>query len=396
VLPFLAAPLHGQSLGDIARQERARKQAQPQQTTHVYTNDDLTRDQILLPADRDRIEAPAQTAQPAQAVAPPPAAPTAPSEADTNLTPNVDPNTLPLGDIARHYRALKAARQQQQQSQTAAKVAAPSAPSLVNPAPPQSPAHPDRPSRPVAPPAPTEADVYLDPNVDPNTLPLGDIARHYRALKAAQQRAEAQAAASQPLPSATPLADPTFTEPPATSVQPALPLRAATSSARPVERVRRTVSREKENIAGAIRFRVRSGDTLWNLARKYLGRGKDWLALAARNPQVSDPRRLQAGTWLRLLPDATRVRDSAAAERVRVERGESLWKLSQLHFGSGTDWICIAQANPELRDANLIFPGQVVTVPATCDAAQLPRVRGPLISADASAGPDPVESHQPR
>jgi len=399
VLPFLAAPLYGQSLGDIARQERARKQNQPQEATHVYDNDDLTHDQILLPVDRDRIAAPAQAAQ---AVAPPSAAPNAPiappaptvaeNKIDPGADPNVDPNTLPLGDIARHYRALKAARQQQQQSQSAAGVPAPAAPSLGRPAPMQTPA------RPAAPPASSVADVYLDPNVDPNTLPLGDIARHYRALKAAQQQAEAQTAASEPLPTAPPLADPTFTEPPARHVAPLPPLRIATtqiSPAPPVQRVLGSASREEENIAGSIRFRVHAGDTLWSLARKYLGRGKDWLALAARNPQVGDPRRLHVGAWLRL-PDDARVRDSGAAERVRVESGESLWKLSQLHFGSGGDWTCVAQANPVLRDANLIFPGQMITIPGTCAAAARPHARGPSISADSSAGADPPETQQPR
>jgi len=90
------------------------------------------------------------------------------------------------------------------------------------------------------------------------------------------------------------------------------------------------------------------------------------------------------------------VRDSGAAERVRVQSGQSLWKLSQIHFVSGGDWTCVAQANPDLRDANLIFPGQMITIPGTCAAAARPHARGPSISADSSAGADPPETQQPR
>lgn len=43
-----------QSLGDIARQERERKRTQPSRETHVYTNEDLERPQILVPEDQAR------------------------------------------------------------------------------------------------------------------------------------------------------------------------------------------------------------------------------------------------------------------------------------------------------------------------------------------------------
>ena len=43
-----------QSLGDIARQERERKNDQSQPKTHVYTNDDLQKPHILVPEDQAR------------------------------------------------------------------------------------------------------------------------------------------------------------------------------------------------------------------------------------------------------------------------------------------------------------------------------------------------------
>jgi nucleoid-associated protein YgaU len=313
---FVAAPGYAQSLGDIARQERARKQAEPQPSadTHVYDNDDLVRSQILVPADRDRAQVAKQQAPPAPA-----------------------------------------------------------------------------PSAPVAPAASTVADVNLDPNVDPNTLPLGDIARHYRALKAARQQQESQSAARQPMPTASPLAYPTFTQPVAHTFAPPASLHVAsapTHPAMPIERAHISIAHEAQKTDGTNRVRVQSGDTLWVLARKYLGHGKDWLVLAAQNPQVTAPTHLEVGTWLNLPREESVVRNSVAPNseapqhmRVRVERGDSLWKLSQVQFGDGRGWSCIAQANPELQNANLILPGQVLTIPGSCSAANSPRVPGPAVSA---------------
>jgi nucleoid-associated protein YgaU len=402
---FLAAPVYGQSLGDIARQERARKQTEtPAADTHVYDNDDLTRPQILLPADRDRTQATAQPAAPQPTAQPQPQSPSAAapqpasSQADAYLNPNVDPNTLPLGDIARHYRALKVAREQQE-AQSAARPPLPAQRDRTQAA--TQPAAPP-PSTPAPQPASSQADVYLDPNVDPNTLPLGDIARHYRALKAAavRQQLEAQSAARQTMPAAPPLAYPTFTQPTAHSVAAPAPLPVAnvpTHFAMPTERAIISVGRKEQNISGVTRFRVQSGDTLWVLARKYLGHAKDWLVLAAQNPQVAGPTHLQVGTWLQLPGEKAEARGFQKTrgqvttvqpvERVRVEGGDSLWSLSQEHLGDGRAWSCVAQANPGLHNANLIFPGQVLTIPGGCAGAAAPRVRGPAVSAQAFAVP---------
>jgi nucleoid-associated protein YgaU len=163
----------------------------------------------------------------------------------------------------------------------------------------------------------------------------------------------------------------------------------------PTERANVSIARVEEKIAGTTRFRVQSGDTLWVLARKYLGHGKDWLLLAAHNPQVTDPTHLQVGTWLRL-PEAESVASNSAArssfgptERVRVQAGDSLWSLSQARLGNGRAWSCIAQANPDLQDANLIFPGQVLSIPGSCSVAASPRAPSPAVSAQSFADPAP-------
>jgi len=48
-----------------------------------------------------------------------------------------------------------------------------------------------------------------------------------------------------------------------------------------------------------------------------------------------------------------------------VSRGDSLWRLSQTALGAGTRYAVIYKANKEqIRNPNLIYPGQVLVVPA--------------------------------
>src|SRR2546426_2013981 len=96
VLVFGVTLGSSQSLGDIARQDRARKERQPRRATRVYTDEDLARPQILDPEDRVRFEAARknwrapwgeQTAEVCHGV---------PQSAE-----------ISLGDVARRYRLLK-------------------------------------------------------------------------------------------------------------------------------------------------------------------------------------------------------------------------------------------------------------------------------------------------
>jgi nucleoid-associated protein YgaU len=204
-----------------------------------------------------------------------------------------------------------------------------------------------------------------------NALPLGDIAQRYRTLKTDRQEPKSQSRAGQPALSAPLLAYPAFSPPP---VRPSAPLHVVNTQK---EHAGKTMRSEK--IDGVTRVRVQPGDTLWKLAGKYLGRGKDWLLLAAINPRVTDLMRLQVGTWVRLPDEAPNFQPP---KRVRVERGDSLWKLSLANFGNGSAWTCIAQANPQLQNAELIFPGQILTIPGSCTATPLPRVRHLAVSSE--------------
>jgi hypothetical protein len=56
---------------------------------------------------------------------------------------------------------------------------------------------------------------------------------------------------------------------------------------------------------------------------------------------------------------------------VVVQPGESLWRLARKSYGSGVRYTVIYSANrDQIRDPNLIYPGQVFAIPAAAAASQ--------------------------
>jgi LysM domain len=452
---FFAPLANSQDLGEIARQERAKKQNNPAPpASHIYTNEDVKREEILTPEDKTRFSAttrppvttpaqsapqsasestspgnadlpigarpPLQTASTEPAKTSPPAKPTirqsAPQQtkqpAQPNISPastmHVNPNStpanratnsvsakraqpagspgnadrligarppthtvssvpelaanqpavianaeppmpqspttvpldqMPLGDVARYYRARK-----QQAADAGAKAAATPAAAAST----------------VAPLATAVSEpTYSTPqpidtaDVSPaqlSQMPLGDVARYYRAKKREEDAAIATAAPSTPesnpatsltaAPSQTPTSQSAISRPSKVSSSryplaiAAMPLAAMKSApARPSRPrpssisstahhsiARRSIATSsiashplahpatprglvapKRSVGGiAASVRVSSGDTLWQLARKYLGTGTRWHELAALNPTIQNPRRLQIGVELAL------------------------------------------------------------------------------------------------
>jgi nucleoid-associated protein YgaU len=115
--------------------------------------------------------------------------------------------------------------------------------------------------------------------------------------------------------------------------------------------------------------RVRRGDSLWKIAARHLGDGKAWRRIADANPQIADPNRIHIGDVIRLPEAASSIEASRSAREawpvVRVARGDTLWQLATARFGRGTAWTCIAATN-QLRNPDLILPGQVLALPEAC------------------------------
>jgi nucleoid-associated protein YgaU len=264
-----AASAFAQSLGEAARQERARKQSQPVRSLHVYTNDDMQRPQILLPEDQARFQASRESTKPTLA------------HEDAIPAASPQPAEIPLGGVARHYRLQKQLREGRL---------------------------------------------------------LGDLPG---------------------ISSSAPLAAPVAPKPASTPVS-VPPLRS------PEPRFHRTAPKQEPVLRAAGSVRVARGDSLWKLAKRHLGSGTKWRQLAALNPQLTNPDLIRVGEWVRLslTPSASQV-----AKTVRVEKGDTLWKLARVELGSGLAWECIAVVNPHLQNVNLIYPGQTLAIPARCTAA---------------------------
>jgi len=82
---------------------------------------------------------------------------------------------------------------------------------------------------------------------------------------------------------------------------------------------------------------------------------------AAQQPQL-------AAAGAIVLPDRGSPSSAVVVPKITtttVSRGDSLWRLSQLSYGAGTRYAVIYKANREqIRNPNLIYPGQVFVLPA--------------------------------
>jgi LysM repeat protein len=104
---------------------------------------------------------------------------------------------------------------------------------------------------------------------------------------------------------------------------------------------------------------VKKGDTLYELAKKYHSTLDQIIAL---NPQIADPNVLDIGTKVKI-PSKPKPVDPPASDFVYkhiVQQGDSLWKL-------GKAWDvplqAMIQANPQLKNPNVLMTGEVVFVP---------------------------------
>jgi len=189
----------------------------------------------------------------------------------------------------------------------------------------------------------------------PAPMPLGDVARFYRLQKQLRQPLAPSApqealAAGRSAPQSSPL--PTLSAP---------PVREAGA-----ERQAAVVSPlEREPLPSERQVRVITGDSLWKLARRYFGDGMQWRRIAAANPQLADPNRLRVGQTLRLPAETSTV---LAANQIRVQSGDSLWKLAKAQWGTGQAWSCILESNPQIQGPDRIYPGQTLTLPDACSA----------------------------
>ena len=92
-------------------------------------------------------------------------------------------------------------------------------------------------------------------------------------------------------------------------------------------------------------------------------------ATTSKRADSTAPQQSQlAAAGATVLPDSGSKPSTVVVPKITtttVSRGDSLWRLSQLSYGAGTRYAVIYKANREqIRNPNLIYPGQVFVVPA--------------------------------
>ena len=356
-----------QDAPSAARQEKARKSNETKTESHVYTNDDLRKPQILTEPDRARIEERKKSVPTPQTLEPRP-----------SLDAGGDSPAESLGEVARRNRREKAPDAEQ-----ASPVPFPmdllqptfAAPAPVGPAP----SAPRAPLMPIAPPtaaskprlgrAPLKRDPFSRPALSPfltapNPGPAPLIMAPAEPSPVAPKRApivppsavvipaKPSTASLPPTIPGIPRSKPSMVSPTA----PPQPPDPSTSSIAP------TSSRDS-------RITVQPGDSLWKLSRRFLGTGFRWREWLSVNQGLLDPQFIQPGTIL-IVPRPTSSAVTAAIGNVLVHQGDSLWKIALTHYGNGAGWQCIAGANPALGDPGQIYPGQTLVLPVRCSLPQ--------------------------
>ena len=359
------APVWAQDVAEVARQAQARKQHQAKHKKHVYTEEDLKRARILTREDQELL-----AAKKRDEVVPG-------AEAPMNLDAQALEH-LPLGDVARMYRAMKELNHSQTGElaeyhlPVANAVLASAKPEFVIPKPSAvEPTPHDAPTAPVFP--NTELNTLKSnallapakPNVPAPTPKHAPTAPTFTTSGAIAAKAKFAVSKPNMLVAAAheaPIA-PVFANPESIPT-PEVGLAAFRPTTQPAP-----TAPAFSNAAGPRSVIVKYGDSLWKLAQINLGDGHRWHELAAINPGIVNPEHIVPGTPINMAGTTPVAPTAPSDSNVTVRKGDSLWKIAQKKLGFGVFWGCIAKANPVIRDANRIYTGQVLAVPETCDTS---------------------------
>jgi nucleoid-associated protein YgaU len=318
-----AAGLHAQDAAEAARQEQARKAAEPKTSHHVYTEDDLKRAKILTPEDQAKVAARRNN-------------PTEKKEEQAKGAGESGPGEESLGEMARRYRKEKAEREaaratgQGDRSQFPMKL-----PEATMAAP--------KPM--VQPKAEARAAGSLRRGATGRVSPFEPRPlRVAPSVPVAPRGAEAGVASSGAVARVAPVAPSAAREPGASvlRVKPGVVTRNAAMVSRRVER----------------------GDSWWKMAEIYLGNGARWRELRGMNAADARPPELLLLGSVVLVPAEAVGRGTPVEKSVTVQKGDTLWRLAREHLGRGAAWKCLLEANPELGEPERLRIGQRVLLPA--------------------------------
>lgn len=137
-----------------------------------------------------------------------------------------------------------------------------------------------------------------------------------------------------------------------------------------------------------LKYIVEKGDTLSSIAKKLTGNANRYTEIVKANPSIKDPNKIQIGqvfvlpsSWVKtpttsspVVPSASVVAPapsvvpvSTSASPVKttyvVAKGDTMSLIAKSYTGNAARWPELAKANPQVKDPNLIYVGQVLTLP---------------------------------
>ncbi|GMB10338.1 MAG: LysM peptidoglycan-binding domain-containing protein [Candidatus Improbicoccus devescovinae] len=120
-----------------------------------------------------------------------------------------------------------------------------------------------------------------------------------------------------------------------------------------------------QNITKSVKYRVKPGDTLWAIAQKYLGSGSKFIDIKQINNLNTD--QIHPGQILDIPQNS-----NTDWNLYTVQRGDSIWKISQKLLNSTTKVNEIMNLNKLTND--VIYPGQILKIPKkTTTTTTLPK-----------------------
>ncbi|OGY24429.1 MAG: hypothetical protein A2Y57_03510 [Candidatus Woykebacteria bacterium RBG_13_40_7b] len=108
-------------------------------------------------------------------------------------------------------------------------------------------------------------------------------------------------------------------------------------------------------------YQVEAGDSLSKIAQKFYGDYTKWTEIAKEN-NLANPSVIHKGNVLKI------PKVEVTTKTYTVKKGDTLWGISNLYYGSGFDWYKIRDANKDKVATSssgrpLIEPGVVLTIP---------------------------------
>lgn len=102
-----------------------------------------------------------------------------------------------------------------------------------------------------------------------------------------------------------------------------------------------------------IEYTVQKGDSLWDIAAKFLGKGELYTKIA-KNNGISNPNLLTVGKVLKIYTSEQGI----TGKKYAVQKGDTLWDIAAKEYGNGAMYKQIMDKNN--LNSEKIFPGQVL------------------------------------